>query len=150
MKECAILKDAEELITRKDQELSLAKVEKYHYIHKISTEVGWRRFWDHAIDYGLPVVKSIKNLLRVLANPGHAKMMCSLCDTDEPDQSLPEHFTTSHTNSDGTSETLFNSLITMDPSFYSHILNVFHIITTYYYVTYVCTLYVVYAHACGR
>ena len=36
-----ILKEAEELITKKDHELSLAKVEKYHYIHKISTEVGW-------------------------------------------------------------------------------------------------------------
>ena len=117
-----ILKEAEELMTKKDHELSLAKVEKYHYIHKISTEVGWTRFWDHAIDYGLPAVKSIKNLLRVLAHPDHAKKMCPLCDTEEPDQSLPEHFITSHTNSDGTWDTLFNSLIDMDPSFYSHIL----------------------------
>ena len=117
-----ILKEAEEFITQKDQELSLAEVSKYHHIHRISTEVGWRRLWDHAIDYGLPVVKSIKNLLRVMAHPDHAKQKCPLCDLDELDQNLPEHFMRNHTNSDGTWDTLFDSLITMDPSFYSHIL----------------------------
>ena len=51
-----------------------------------------------------------------------ARQKCPLCDTDELDQNLPEHFMKSHTNSDGTWDTLFDSLITMDPSFYSHIL----------------------------
>ena len=36
--------------------------------------------------------------------------------------SLPEHFITEHTKSKGTWNTLLNSLITMDSSFYSHVL----------------------------
>ena len=74
--------------------------------------------WDQAIDYGLPVVK---NLLRVMAYPDHAKQKCPLCDTDNLEQSLPEHVTRNHINSDGTWDTVLDSLINMDPSFYSHI-----------------------------
>ena len=77
--------------------LFLAEVSKYQHIHKITTEIGWKNLWDQAIDLGLPVVKSIKNLLRVLTYPDHAKTKCPLCNTEEPDLCLLKHFITEHT-----------------------------------------------------
>ena len=94
-----------------------------------------------------------------MAYPEHAKQKCPLCDTDNLEQSLPEHVMRNHINSDGTWDTLLDSLISMDPSFYSHILcflNIFlnhpHVSLQRHYLLYfyVCTyqaIYVVYAHA---
>ena len=85
-------------------------------------DIGWKKLWDQAMDHSIPVVKSMKNMLRVLAYPDHAKMKCPLCNTDEPNLRLLERFITEHTKNKGTLNTLLDSLITMDPSFFSHIL----------------------------
>ena len=80
----------------------LAEISKYQLIHKITMESGWKKLWDQAMDNGIPVVKSIKNMVRVLAYPGHAKTKCPLCNTDEPNQRLLEHFISKHMKSKGT------------------------------------------------
>ena len=50
------------------------------------------------MDHGqLPAVKDVKSLLRVMTYPDHAKKKCPLCDMEEPDPCLLEHFTTEHT-----------------------------------------------------
>ena len=113
-----VLREAEKNIVQKDQMLLLAKVSKYQHIHKITMEIGWKKLWDQAIDHGLPVVKSMKNLLRALTHPDHAKTKRPLCNTEESDLCLLEHFRTEHTKSKGTANTLLDSLITMDPSFF--------------------------------
>ena len=41
-----VLREAEKYIVKKDQVLLLAEVTKYHHIHKITKEIGWRKLWD--------------------------------------------------------------------------------------------------------
>ena len=71
-----IHREAEKHILKKDQALLLAEVSQYHHLHMIALAIGWRKLWDHALDYGLHVVKGIKNLLRVIAYPDHATKKC--------------------------------------------------------------------------
>ena len=73
------------------------------------------------------LVESICSIMEwvaiVIAYPDHATKKCPLCDTTELNpQCLPQHFISEHTNSEGNWETLLNSLVTMDPSFYCHVL----------------------------
>ena len=60
--------------------------------------------------------------MRVLTCLDHARTKCSLYNTEEPDLCLLEDFITKHTKNKGTVNTLLESLITMDPSFFSHVL----------------------------
>ena len=93
-------REAEKYI-KKDQALLLAEASN---IDKIIKEIGWRKLWDQALDYGLPVVKSIKNLL--ITYPDHVTKKYPLCDTKELNLCLPKHFITEHTKSEGTGNTL--------------------------------------------
>ena len=57
--------------------------------------------------------------------PDYAEHICPLCHVQELDLSLPEHVLSCHTNSKGTWDDLMGTLLTMDPSFFSHILNIY-------------------------
>ena len=95
-----------------------AKVSNYQYLHKIAECVGWKRLWDNALDHSPSVIKSIKNLVRVITYPDHATNKCPLCDIPELSQAtLAEHFIIEPTKSDSSWNTLIDSLTTMDPSF---------------------------------
>ena len=59
--------------------------------------------------------------MRVLTYPDYAEHICPLCDVQELDLSLPKHVLSCHTNSKGTWDDLMGTLLTMDPSFFSHI-----------------------------
>ena len=113
---------AKNYIIKKDQALSLDKVSNYYYFFKIAEQVGWKKLWDLALDHGPSVIKGIKNLVRVMTYPDHATSMCPLCDITKLDQALPEHVISKHTKSEKSWKNLINSLVTMDPSFYSHVL----------------------------
>ena len=89
--EVEILRRAEKCIKQKDQALLLAEIPKYQFIHKITMEIAWKKLWDQAMDHGIPIIKSTKNMVRVLAYPDHAKTKCPLCNTDKPNQCLLEH-----------------------------------------------------------
>ena len=88
-----IVRKAQEYIIKKDQALLMAKVsDNYQHLYKIAECVGWKKLWDQALDYGPSVIKSLKNLVRVIAYPNHAPSICPLCDIAELDQiSLAEH-----------------------------------------------------------
>ena len=92
-----ILRRAEKCIKQKDQALLLAEISKYQLIHKIIMKIGWKKLWDQAMDHGIPIVKSMKNMVRILAYPDHANTKCPLCNTDKLNQRLLEHFITEHT-----------------------------------------------------
>ena len=38
--------------------------------------VGWRKFWDNAIDHGSSCIISLKNLVRIITHPTHASSIC--------------------------------------------------------------------------
>ena len=61
------------------------------------------------MDHGIPIVKSMKNMVRILAYPEYAKTKCPLCNTDELNQHLLEHLT-EHTKTKGTLNTLLDSI----------------------------------------
>ena len=116
---------------------------QYVHLQRVAKDIGWRKLWDHAMDHGIHVVKGIKNLLRMIAYSDHATKKCPLCDTTELNlQCLPEHFISEHTNSEGNWETQLNSLVTMDPSFYCHVL-------CFLFIPHYCTfcVHLVYAQA---
>ena len=118
-----IITNAQRYINKKDQALLLTKVSSYQYLHKIAECVGWKKLWDHALDHGLAVIQSMKNFVRVITYPDYATFKCPLCDIPDLDQvPLAEHLIINHTKSDNSWSTLFDSLITMDPSFFNHIL----------------------------
>ena len=118
-----VLREAENYIIKKDQALLLAEASQYHHLHKIALDFGWKKLLDHALDHGLHTVKGVKNLLRVITYPDLTTKKCPLCDTKEHEcHCLPKPFVTQHTKSEGTWNTLLNSLITMDPCFNSHVL----------------------------
>ena len=118
-----VIRKAKEHITREDRALLLNKVSNYPFLHQIAVSIGWKKLWDHALDHGSSVTKGLKNLVRVITYPDHAMSKCPLCDTPKLDQAtLAEHFIDEHTKSDTPWNTLFDSLTTMDPSFYNHVL----------------------------
>ena len=118
-----VIREAQEYIIKEDQTLLLNKVSNYQFLHHIAVSVGWKKLWDHALDHGSSVIKGMKNLVRVITYPDHATSKCPLCDMSELDQiTLAEHFTDEHTKSDSPWTTLIDSLTTMDPSCYSHVL----------------------------
>ena len=115
---------AQRCIIKKDQALLLDKVSNHQYLCQIAESVGWKRLWDHLLDHGPSAIMGMKNMVRVIAYPGHVvNKKCPVCDISELDQAtLADHFITQHTRSDGSWKTLMDSLISMDPSFFSHVL----------------------------
>ena len=123
-----IIRNAKKFINKKDQMLLLQKASKYQFIHKIAECVGWKKLWDHALDYGPSVNKAMKNLVRVISYPDHSSSKCPLCSTTTLDKpSLAEHVISNHTSSDNSWCTLLNSLTAMDPSFFNHVLCLYHV-----------------------
>ncbi|CAI8053052.1 hypothetical protein GBAR_LOCUS29018 [Geodia barretti] len=62
-----IIRNAQNIISKKGQLLLLQKVSKHQFVHKIAECVGWKKLWDHALDHGPSVIKGMKNLQ---TNPG--------------------------------------------------------------------------------
>ena len=93
------------------------------FVHMIAECVGWKKLWDHALDHGPSVIKGMKNLVRVITYPDHSPSKCPLCDRADLDKPTPaEHVITNHTKSDNSWCTLLDSLTTMDPTLFSHVL----------------------------
>ena len=123
-----IIRNAQKIINKKDQLLLLQKVSKYQFVHKIAECVGWKKLWDHALDHGPSVIKGMKNLVRVITYPDHSPSKCPLCDRADLDKpTLAEHVITNHTKSDNSWCTLLDSLTTMDPTLFGHVLCFLHV-----------------------
>ena len=61
--------------------------------------------------------------LPVITYPDHSPSKCPLSDTADLDKpTLAEHVITNHTKSDNSWCTLLDSLTTMDPTFFSHVI----------------------------
>ena len=122
-----IIRNAHKIVNRKEQLLLLQKVSKHQFVHKIAECVGWKKLWDHALSHGPSVIKGMKNLVRVITD--HSPSKCPLCDTAHLDKpTLAEHVITNHTKSDNSWCTLLDSLTTMDPTFFSHVLCFLHVL----------------------
>ena len=123
-----IIRNAQRSIRKKDQSLLLHKVSKYPSLHKIAECVGWKKLWDDALDHGPSVIKSLKNLVRVITYPDYSLTKCPLCDTGNLDKpTLIEHIITNHSNSNTSWSSLLDSLCAMDPLCFSHVLCLLHI-----------------------
>ena len=117
------LKVAEDHIVKEDKILQLKKTSQFCHLNAIADSVGWRKLWDLALDHGPSGVKSVKNLVRIISYPNHASTKCPKCEIAELDPlSLPAHIIDEHTNSESSWGTLLNSLVSMDPTFFSHVL----------------------------
>ena len=120
-----VVREAQEYIIKEDQTLLLNKVSNYPFLYHIALSVAWKRLWDHALDHGSSVIKSMKSLVRVITYPDHAGSKCPPCDILRLNQITPaEHFIDEHvhTKSDIPWITSIGSLTTMDPSCYNHVL----------------------------
>jgi hypothetical protein len=107
-----LLRESEKYIVQKDQALLLAEVSKYQHIQKITTEIGWKKLW----------------------RPRHTH--CQELDVHyvlNTEESDLEHFITEHMKSKGTSNTLLDSLITMNPQYFLSSLHSFTHCITYYF-----------------
>ena len=123
-----IIRNAQNIINKKDQSLLLLKASKYQFVHLIAECVGWKKLWDNALDHGPSVIKGMKNLVRVITYPDHSPNKCPLCDTADLDKpTLAEHVITNHTKSDNSWSSLLAALNSMDPTFFSHVLCFLHI-----------------------
>ena len=75
-----------------------------------------------ALDHGPSGIKSVKNL-RIMSYRNHATNKCPKCEIAELDSlSLPAHIIDEHTNSESSWNALLNSLVSMDPTFFTHVL----------------------------
>ena len=81
-----IIREAQECIIKEDQTLLVNKVLNYPFLYDIAASVGWKKLWDHALDHSSTVIKSMKNLVRVITYPDHAVSKCPLCDISKLDQ----------------------------------------------------------------
>ena len=123
-----IIRNAQNIINKKDQSLLLLKASKYQFVHLIAECVGWKKLWDNALDHGPSVIKGMKNLVRVITYPDHSPKKCPLCDTADLDKpTLAKHVITNHTKSDNSWSSLLAALNSMDPTFFSHVLCFLHI-----------------------
>lgn len=123
-----VIKHAQKSIIKKDQQLLLQKASRYPFIIQIAKKVGWKRLWDEALDHGPSVIKSLKNLIRVITYPDHSSAMCPLCDMQILEQpSLIDHVLENHTKSDSPWSLLLDSLCVLDPQCFSHVLCLLHI-----------------------
>ena len=68
---------------------------------RLTLDVHAQQGLDNALDHGLPVIKSTKNLVRVITYPEYSSRKCPLCDTENLEEpTLVEHVITYHTKSD--------------------------------------------------
>ena len=117
-----IVKEAENIISKKDRTLLLNKGSTHNHLCLIAESVGWKKLWDHVFDLGPSTIRAVRNFVRIITYPDYTENKCPLCEVTELNHSLPEHVLSQHTNSTGTREDLMNSLTTIDSSFNSHIL----------------------------
>ena len=80
--ELDIIRTAQKSINKINQSLLLHKVSKYPSLHKIAECIGWKKLQDNALYHGPPVIKSTKNLVRVITYPEYSSRKCPLCDTE--------------------------------------------------------------------
>ena len=71
-----IIRNAQNIINKKDQSLLLLKASKYQFVHLIAECVGWKKLWDNALDHGPSVIKGMKNPVRVITYPDHSPKKC--------------------------------------------------------------------------
>ena len=117
-----IIRNAQRTINKKDQLLLLQKVCKHQFVHKIAECVGWKKLWDHVLDHGPSVIKGMKNLVRVITFPDHSPSKCRLCDTADLESLFCRTCHHQPHQGDNSCSTLLDSLTTMDPTFFSHVL----------------------------
>ena len=118
-----VLKEAEDYIVKEDKALQLKKASKFCHLTAIADSVGWRKLWDLALDHEPSGIQSVKNLVRIISYPNHATNKCPKCEIAELDPlSLPAHIIDEHTNSGSSWDALLNSLVSMDPTFFTHVL----------------------------
>ena len=117
-----IIKDLVQAIRGKDLALQLQTASNAKHLCKIADTVGWKKLWDHALDHGEACITSLRNLVRVVSYPKHAISSCPLCEASELDVPLPGHIIEKHTNSTESWDTLFNSLLNLNSSCFSHLL----------------------------
>ena len=122
-----IFQNAQKSIFKIDQSLLLQKASEYPFLTQIARCTGWKRLWDDALDYGLSVIKGLKNLVQVITYPSHFLTKCPLCDILNLAQlTLTDHIIVSHTNSEKSWYSLLDSC-SMDPNCFNHILCLLHI-----------------------
>ena len=119
---CAV-KDAEQAILELDR---APKATKYCYLHLVADRVGWKN-WDCVLDYGPDTIKSVKHFLRIIPYPHYASHKFPLCEVLELESPLPAHILNNHVKSRGTWDELMDSLLNLDPSFFSHVLVFLHV-----------------------
>ena len=118
----SVIKEMVQTIHKKDLALQLQSASNLVHLCKTTEAVGWKKLWDHVLDHGETCVTSLKNLVRVMSHPLYASHPCPLCEITELKESLPVHVINEHINSNESWDTLFSSLLNLDPSIYSHIL----------------------------
>ena len=114
----------EHSIIKQDYTLLLSKESKFHYLelHLIAELVGWKKLWDHALDHGPQAIRGVRNLLRILICPDHTRSRCLLFEVTNLDVPLPEHILNQPMSSRGTWENFTDSLLTLDHSFFTHVI----------------------------
>ena len=122
-----IIKEMEKAVHKEDLALQLQSASEYKHLCKITNSVGWKKLWDHTLDHGEACVTALKNLVRIVNHPSYACSPCPLCNVTELNESLPTHVINEHTNSNESWDTLFNSILNLNSSLYSHILCFYNI-----------------------
>ena len=123
-----IIRNAQKIIKKKDRLLLLCKASKYQFVQQIADNVGWKKLWDNALDHGPSVSKGMKNLVRVITYPDHSPRKCPICDIANLDKpTLAEHVISNHTKSNTCWNSLLDSLSTMEPNSFGHVLCLLHI-----------------------
>ena len=122
-----IIKDFMQAIYVKDLALQLRTASEAEHLCKIADAVGWKKLWDHALDHVEACITSLRNLVRIVSYPKHAISPCPLCEATELDVPLPAHIVGKHKNSFESWDTLFNSLLNLNSSCFSHLLCLFNL-----------------------
>ena len=125
-----IIKEMEKAVHKEDLALQLQSASEYKHLYKITNSVGWKKLWDHTLDHGEACVTALKNLVRIVSHPSYACSPCPLCNVTGLNESLPTHVINEHTNSNESWDTLFNSILNLNSSLYSHILCFYNIFLT--------------------
>ena len=99
------------------------------------------------LDHGEACDTAIKKLVRIVSYPSYACSPFPLCNVTELNKSLSTHVINEHTNSNESWDTLFNSILNLNSSLYSHIL-CFTIIFNHYtqFYPHVCILCLLVLH----
>ena len=117
-----VIKDLVRAIGKEDLALQLQSASEMEHLCKIANTVGWKKLWDHVLDHGEACITSLKNLVRIVSYPRHTASPCPLCEGAELSIPLPIHIMEKHSNTTESWDTLFNSLLNLNSSLYSHLL----------------------------